>query len=344
MPMMFKLALYWIFIILFTFATQATAQTESNGIDTSQSGWFEISLPHDKLTRYFRVYRPEKLDAHPAVVFVLHGGKQSMRQIFKKDAGGSQEWQTLADKEGFLLVVPNGINVKNGDTNGEKQNWNDCRVPIEGSGSSSIADDVGFIDSLITWTNEHYHTNLNRVYVTGASNGGMMTYRLVTELGDKFAAAVAFVANQPVLSDCAEPKYAIPLMIMNGTNDPLVLWKGGQIRKQGVALLSAEDTLQYWIKVNKLITRQRITNLPDNSTKDGSYIIQRIFPPDVEGSAELRFYQVKSGGHTMPSIKHDVSMLAKWLVGKQNKDLEATHEAWNFMKQFPTKEKRSAEE
>jgi len=341
---MFKSVLYLISLSLFTFTSQTFAQTVNNGIDVSKPGWFEVSLPYDKLTRYFRVYRPEKLKENPAAVFVLHGGKQSMRKIFKKDAGGSQEWQTLADKEGFLLVVPNGINIKSGNTNGEKQNWNDCRLPVEGNGSGSIADDVGFIDSLITWVHERYHTDMNRIYVTGASNGGMMTFRLVTELGNKFAAAAAFIANQPEHSDCFSPKYAIPLMIMNGTNDPLVLWKGGQIRKQGPNLLSAEDTLQYWIKVNKLNTPQRITNLPDTNSKDGSYIIRRVFPPNVDGSAELRFYQVKGGGHTMPSIKHNVSMLAKWLVGKQNKDLEATHEAWNFMRQFPTKERRPAEE
>jgi len=341
---MFKSALYLILLSFFTFASQIHAKTENNSIDVSKSGWFEVSLPHNKLTRYFRVYRPEKLEENPAAVFVLHGGKQSMRKIFKKNAGGSQEWQSIADKEGFLLVVPNGINIKNGDTNGEKQNWNDCRLPVEGNGSASIADDVGFIDSLIVWIHDHYHTDMNRTYVTGASNGGMMTFRLVTELGNKFAAAAAFVANQPELSDCKEPEYAIPLMIMNGTHDPLVLWEGGQIRKQGVNLLSAEDTLQYWIKVNKLITPQQVTNLPDTNTKDGSYIIKRTYPPEDSNSAELRFYQVKGGGHTMPSIKHDVSMLARWLVGKQNKDLESTHEAWNFMKQFPTKLKRFAEE
>jgi polyhydroxybutyrate depolymerase len=243
-----------------------------------------------------------------------------------------------------LLVVPNAVNVKNGDTNGDKQNWNDCRLPIKGNGSASNADDIGFIDTLIDWSHEHYHTNLNRVYVTGASNGGMMSFRVITELGYKIAAAAVFIANQPKQSDCPDPKYPVPLMIMNGTHDPLVLWQGGKIRKQGVTLLSAENTLHFWSNVNKLNSPQRVNNLPDINKHDGSYIVKHVFPTNAPDSAELWFYKVKGGGHTMPSIKHNVSALARWIVGKQNKDLEATHQAWNFMSRHSTKEKVSVED
>jgi len=340
---MFKSSLFLI-LVLFTTPARAFEDVQGNIVDAGKTGWHEISLQHNKLTRYFRIYRPENLKEMPAVVFVLHGGKQSMRKIFEEKAGGSQEWQTLAEKGGFLLIAPNAVNVKSGDTNGDKQNWNDCRLPVKGNGSASTADDVGFIDTLIDWSHDNYHTNMNRIYVTGASNGGMMAFRAITELGYKFAAAAVFIANQPEHSDCVDPKYPVPLMIMNGTHDSLVLWHGGKIRKQGVNLLSAENTLQFWSKVNKLNSPQRVTNLPDLNKHDGSYIVKHVFPANDSGSAELWFYKVKGGGHTMPSIKHNVSMLARWLVGKQNKDLEATHEAWNFMNRHTTKEKVSVED
>ncbi|HHJ35707.1 MAG TPA: hypothetical protein ENJ87_08065 [Gammaproteobacteria bacterium] len=331
---MFKTSLF--FILLLNFYTLPIL-ADSNQPDTDMTGWSEFSLSHGKLTRYFRVYRPRSLADNPAVVFVLHGGTQSMRKIFKKRAGGSQEWQTLADKEGFLLIAPNGINIKKGDPGGDRQNWNDCRIPIKDNGSASTADDVGFIDSLIDWSHQHYQTSLNRVYVSGASNGGMMTFRLLTELGSRFAAAAVFIANQPVQSDCSEAGYAVPLMIMNSTDDPLVLWQGGQIRKKGPHLLSSEGTLRYWLKVNRSNTTMQLETLPDLNKADHSRIIKRMFPATAAGSADLWFYEVTGAGHTMPSIKYDVPMLARWLVGNQNKDLEATHEAWNFMKKYSTK-------
>jgi hypothetical protein len=54
---MFKPAVYLISLILFIFATQTQAQAENNAIDINKPGGFEASLSHDKLTRYFRVYR-----------------------------------------------------------------------------------------------------------------------------------------------------------------------------------------------------------------------------------------------------------------------------------------------
>ncbi len=300
-------------------------------------GWSEISITHDNLIRYFRVYHPEKLKENPDVVFVLHGGNQSMRKIFKTRAGGSQEWQTIADNKGFLLIAPNAVNVNTGDTKGNKQNWNDCRLSVEGNGSSSKADDVGFIEELIEWSHKHYQTNLNRVYLTGASNGGMMTYRLMTELGQHFTAAAVFIANQPEQTDCMQAGHPLPLMIMNATEDPLILWQGGQILNKGVILLSAEDTLKFWLKVNRLSMTAHVIYLADVDENDGSYIIKKEFNAKDKNSKDLWFYEVRGGGHTMPSIKHDVPMLARWFLGKQNKDLEAAQEAWNFMSRYSAK-------
>jgi len=260
-----------------------------------------------------------------------------MRKNFKKRAGGTQEWQTLADKNGFLLIAPNASNAKNTDAKGDKQNWNDCRLPIEGNGSASKTDDVGFISALIDWTQQHFQANLNRVYVTGGSNGGMMTLRLITELGNKFAAAAVFIANQPEQTDCSMPNYAVPLIIMNGTDDPLILWEGGQIRKKGVTLLSSDETLEFWLKVNKLSPNKKTVKLPNINNRDDSYIVKNMYQAKSSEAADLWFYTVNGGGHTMPSIKHNVPMWIKWLTGNQNKDIEASHEAWNFMQRYTSK-------
>ncbi|MGB5397646.1 MAG: hypothetical protein WBN96_10900 [Gammaproteobacteria bacterium] len=304
--------------------------------DTSP-GWHDLSLQHDRLERHFRYFIPTNLATHPDLVLLFHGGTQSMRKIFRKRAGGSQEWEHLASENGFLLLTPNGVNLRNGDTEGDRQNWNDCRVAVEGDNSASTADDIGFVRALIDWAKVQFDINESRVYTTGASNGGLMSLRLVTELSDRIAAAAVFIANQPVESDCIAPLHPVPLFMMSGTEDPLMLWDGGQIRDKGPVMMSAPATRDFWLAVNHADkTRVKTELLPDVDNINSSAIIRSIYPAQP-GGQPLWFYEVRGGGHTMPSMKYDVPFLARVLVGNQNRDLEGTHEAWTFLRQF-TKE------
>ncbi len=323
---------YCIVLFVFLFAYQVNA----DDADLSQ-GWHESHILHDGLQRYYRYYLPETIKPHPALVLVLHGGTQSMRKIFRKRASGTQEWRTLADENGFVLLAPNGVNVKTGDTEGDRQNWNDCRVGVAGDNSASQADDVGFIEKLLELSRQQFGVDASRIYVAGASNGGMMSLRLLTELGDRFAAAAVFIANQPQQTDCAEPRYAAPLMLMNGTDDPLIKWQGGQIRGKGPVLLSTPQTLDYWLQVNHADKQHAVeTALADINPDDDSRIFKTVYPA-AENGQPLWFYRVQGGGHTMPSIKHRAPFIARWLVGNQNRDVEAAEEAWRFLRQFRRK-------
>lgn len=297
-------------------------------------GWHERQLTVDNQARYFRYYIPKNIKQDASIVLVFHGGTQSMNKIFRKRAGGSQEWQNLADEYGFLLIAPNGTNVKNGNGKGDRQNWNDCRIPIEGTNSASMADDVGFVDQLLDWANKNFSVDPNKVYVTGASNGGMMSLRLVTELSDRITAAAIFIANQPVKSDCTAPKNPVPLLMMMATEDPLMPWNGGQISGKGPQMMSAIDTRDFWLTVNRAdVKNVQSKQLPDINKKDDSIIYQSIYPA-TENGQPLWFYEIRGAGHTMPSIQYKVPFIARMLVGSQNKDIEATHEAWDFLKRF----------
>jgi polyhydroxybutyrate depolymerase len=320
-------------VLLLVFFSTVQAETEAKTNNTATS-WHETSLVHSGQSRYFRYFVPVNLAQHPDVVLVFHGGTRSMRKIFLKRAGGSQEWQALAEQNGFLLLVPNGVNIKNGDSKGDRQNWNDCRIAVQGNNSASQADDVGFINALLDWAEQHFAINQSRVYATGASNGGMMTLRVITELGDKIAAAAVFIASQPKQTDCAQPATAVPLMMMLATDDPLILWQGGQIRGKGPVLLSASQTLDYWLTVNRADKNNATSVQLTDINKDDESIIIKTQYPAKPGGQPIWFYEVRGGGHTMPSIKHDVAFFARLLVGKQNKDLEATHEAWDFLSRF----------
>jgi polyhydroxybutyrate depolymerase len=312
---------FLLFIIFFLISTTAQAAIDK------QAGWHEQYIAHDGQRRYFRYYIPPQLKAQPEVVLLFHGGTQSMRKIMRKRAGGSQEWQTLADQNGFLLLTPNGVNVKTGDSKGDKQNWNDCRIAVKGNNSASSADDVGFVNQLLDWAQTHFEINPARIYATGASNGGLMSLRLITELSNRITAAAVFIANQPEKTDCKKPERAVPLLMMSATEDPLMLWQGGQIRDEGPVLMSAPATRDYWLQVNRVNKKAASsTQLADINKKDGSVIIKTIYPATAQGQP-VWFYEIRDAGHTMPSIKHKVPFFARMLVGSQNKDIESSHEA-----------------
>ena len=184
-------------------------------------------------------------------------------------AGGAQEWPRIADEEGALLLVPNGTNRDTGAPSGDDQNRNDCRPQ-----GPTAADDVDFIDALLRWTADRFSNvtlslDTARTFVTGPSNGGLMTYRLATELPDRVAAAAAFIANRPELSEC--PMATDPIPVVNRA-----------------------DT-----------TERTVTQLPDRDPDDGSIVVCENDPPTTDPvSARVRFCRVEGGGHIMPSIDH----------------------------------------
>jgi polyhydroxybutyrate depolymerase len=256
-----------------------------------------------------------------------------MRTIFEPRAGGTQAWQSLAEQEKFLLVVPNAVNPETGDTQGDQQSWNDCRLPVAGTRTNTTADDVGFVRQIITWARTNYQIDNQRVYATGASNGGMMSYRLAIELSDRIAAVAVFIANLPAASECKPASQPVPIAIINGTKDPIMPWDGGNILGDGGKVLSTPATVAYWLKVNHSAGRSvQIHHLPDRDESDNSYIISNFYPATNRG-AEVLFDRVEGGGHTMPSIEYQVPrFVQRRLLGVQNHDLEGAKAAWMFLR------------
>jgi polyhydroxybutyrate depolymerase len=299
---------------------------------TFVTGWNEnLTITIGSQARYFRVYQPAGLAVKAPVVILLHGGTQSMRTIFNAGAGGTQEWTKVADDEKFLLIVPNGVNGATNDANGDSQNWNDCRVITSGNGFSG-ADDVTFISELIEWTKKSYDVDNTRVYATGGSNGGMMSYRLATELNAKIAAIAAFIALQPDPSDCGVPSAAMPMMFCVSTLDPLMLFLGGPVDGGKGSVKSAVATRDFWLTANGVNASDVIdTNLPDINTSDNSTVLKRSFGSS-NPAKEVEYYIVSGAGHITPSISNPVSTTVEALLGKQNKDIEGARVAWNFLK------------
>jgi polyhydroxybutyrate depolymerase len=187
--------------------------------------------------RTFIEYVPKTYKPGAPLLFVLHpsgGDGAGMRQY------SNYEFDELADKYGFLVVYPEGFD----------NTWNDCRGGSPFSSKRLKIDDAGFIVALLNHEAAAHTIDRKRVFAAGWSNGGQLAYRLALEHPEDFAGVAAISASVPVKEnlDCGQVDRPIPVMIINGTADPINPYRGGMVTLGGARLgnvLSSEDTAKY---------------------------------------------------------------------------------------------------
>lgn len=279
------------------------------------------TLVHDGRERSYYLHLPAgaaRPERRP-VVIVLHGGGRTAGDDLARRTG----YNRIADREGFIAVYPNGVGAR----------WNDGRGPTFRQGRESAAvDDVGFIAGLIDAVLRRYRGDPRRVYVTGLSNGGMMTLRLGCELGRRLAAIAPVIAAMPleVLRSC-RPDAPLPVLVMNGTGDPLVPWAGGAVsilRQSRGEVASTPETVRFWVAHNHCRPVPTLTRLPDRDARDGSRVeVIRYTNPD--NGCEVILYRVDGGGHHFPGS--DTPELPR-LLGRKNNDFDGAEAIWAFFR------------
>lgn len=254
-----------------------------------------------------------------------------MRSLFSPLADSSATWFRIAEEEGVVLVVPNGVNPKTGDTYGDDQVWNDLR-PDQAEGQSQV-DDVGFLLNLLDQLGTELSIDPDRIYVTGASNGGMMTYRLLIEKPERFAAGAAYIANLPVLPiPLPKPEHPVPILIANGTEDLLMPYEGGVVARGRGEVISTKETVDWWIDGNGADRGEMVSReLPDINKEDNCRIYEEFYPAS-EGGAPVVFYRMDGGGHTLPGLSSEgmVQRLLLKLLGPVCQDVDGVLLAWDF--------------
>lgn len=275
-----------------------------------------IALESGELERSYRLIVPSGYDpSQPApLVLALHGGGGNGLQMCTLE-GGVQE---LAEGEGFLVACPDAV----------ENHWNDGRANQRYRSQAEDIDDVGFLMALVDRLSGEYNLDPLQIYVTGASNGGMMTHRMACEASDTFAAAAIVIASKPSLTDCS-PARPISILIMNGTEDPLMPYEGGDVhfygRKLGL-VLSTDDTVGMWVGFNDCELPPQSELLPDLDPQDGTRIRLDVYPNCAAGT-EVRLYSVQGGGHTWPG---GVQYVPRFVVGRVSHDLRSNRAIWNF--------------
>lgn len=281
---------------------------------------FSGALTFDGKVRTYIVHVGNTCDAtKPApLVIVLHGGGGTGAGTVKLTG-----FNAIADREGFIVVYPDGID----------RHWNDGRGVEWYRAHTEDIDDVGFISALIDELSAKLNIDSKRVYATGISNGGMMSYRLGCELSQRIAAIAAVTASIAVnMAKVWSPSRPIPVLIIAGTADPLVPWDGGDIRFGGRiygTVLSVPETVQFWVEKNGCLAKPMVIRLPETDPTDGTTVRKEVYT-GCQGGAEVVLYAVEGGGHTWAG---GLQYLPERIIGKTSREFSASEVIWQFFKQ-----------
>lgn len=169
------------------------------------------SIDVDGVSRSYCGYKPVNYQGR-AVVFHFHGG---LSDCTREDY---TNWKEIADREGILLIMPNGLD----------NTWNACSAPPEvcdwprGSSEENGVDDLGFFQLLRARIDAQFAPE--RVYVGGFSKGAMMALHIACHFGDSID-AVSAVAGTLTSQNCSG--FAVPYLHLHGDDDGQVPWDGG---------------------------------------------------------------------------------------------------------------------
>ena len=279
------------------------------------------SLSHDGLRRHYILYQPSARAEHAGkrpLLLVLHGGGGTHKNMLRLT---NERFNQLAERDGFFVVYPQGID----------KSWNDGRRDkISGAHRKGI-DDVGFLRALIEKLTDQYPIDPRRVFVTGISNGGLMSYQLACSLPDTIRGIAPVTAQIPAaIAPLCRTESAVSLAVFNGTEDPLVPYHGGQIkvfRQQRGAVLSTAETIRIWRQKNGCSPQATIAAFADLAD-DGTRVTKIEYGP-CDSGAKVALYRIDGGGHTWPDGRQYLPV--RW-IGRTTRDINGCDEIWAFFK------------
>lgn len=301
----------WVFLMLPLFLFIMNSCSKDDDSPTDKLGEYNTkNLEYDNVERTYHVYLPKNFNkTNPTpLVFALHGGGGTGMNLASVISAGTLT--TAAEARNVILVVPDGIDKR----------WNDGRPEI--FGSDRMYDDIGFISTIIDTMIQNYGVDSNRVYVTGISNGGLMSIRLAMDLSNKIAAVAPVTAQITEAIQSKVPEFPISILIINGEDDPLVPYNGGCIAGPFIPVCSRGEVLSTQESIEKFKGYNQCANpaetepiIDDVPNDDTSVEITRY--KDCEQGTEVVLVKVIGGGHTWPSGEQYLPVRTVGVVSKE---------------------------
>lgn len=276
----------------------------------------EVSIKVGEWDRSFILHLPpgHQPDERYPLVMLFHGGGGNPASMVR--LSGMNE---KADAEGFIVAYPAGTGrfARALTFNG----GNCC-----GYAQEQDMDDVAFVEAMLDLLIAEYGVDPKRVYATGLSNGGILSYRLANELADRIA-AIAPVGGTMGTETC-NPSRPVPVMHIHGTDDRFLSYEGGpgpnSVSK--VDFYSVDHTIAAWVKANGCKPEPKVEELPDTS-EDGCRVQRITYEAREKGGAGVVLIRIENGGHTWPG-----GPVSPAFLGTLCRDVNANDLMWDFFK------------
>src|SRR5262245_2664876 len=227
-------------LIIAALALWGWAPAEADCPGTLVPGETTMSMTIGGRNRTFLVHVPPSYTGRFPVPLVLdlHGltgtsGQQASLSGFREKS----------DQAGFIVVWPQGVS----------NSWN--AYGCCGTADSQNIDDPGFLRAVVARIGQLGRINHSRVYITGLSNGGFMTYRMACEGADIFAAAAPVSAPLNTTASTCRPVRPITVVAFHGLNDGIVSYGGGLFQ-------GAQNSLSTWASIDGCVGARTVFDLP----------------------------------------------------------------------------------
>ncbi|MFC0408075.1 alpha/beta hydrolase family esterase [Roseomonas elaeocarpi] len=259
-------------------------------------------------TRSFSVHLPDGRAPRTGFPLILafHGGGG-------QGAGMSRltGLNTLADARGLIVAYPDGID----------RHWNDGRLTIR-----NPQDDVLFVSALLDRLQDGYPVDRGRVYATGLSNGALFVERLGCELSGRIAGIAAVAGTLPVVTarKC-RPDHPVAVIQINGTDDPIMPFGGGQVATlggvgEGGRVTSVGQTVALWAGWNGCGDAGPVEALPAAGPPDGTQVLRTRYR-GCPANGAVTVLTVAGGGHAWPG---GPQYARPAVIGRASRQLDAT--------------------
>lgn len=239
--------------------------------------------------RTFCYRRPLKKFTNGSLLFIMHGSGGSSSDMLKH----TQKLEERAAKENLLLVYPDGY----------QHFWNECRKYSNAVANKENINENAFFKAMIQYFHQKFHINRSRIFAAGFSGGGQMAYKLGATMPNEIKGIAAIVANMPDAAscDCVLSGKALPVLIINGTDDPVNPYKGGEMFVNNTSfgvVKSTEHSFDYWAALAGYSGSPIKKLLPDTDTTDHKTIEQYSYRQANKPPVTL--LKVVGGKHDYP--------------------------------------------
>jgi poly(3-hydroxybutyrate) depolymerase len=187
------------------------------------------------------------------------------------------------------------------------------------------ADDIAFFNQMLDHLGTKFSVDASRIYAAGLSEGGFMSLRLGCALGDRIAAIAAVGAAMPKTMICL-PSRPVPLVMINGTSDPVVPYGGGTEHNMSLATVSVEDSAKAWGRIDRCEEKPEKSKLA--AREKGGMETKVDTYNGCQHNSQVILYSVKGAGNTWPGGEQ---FEVEKTIGKTSQDLNANEVIWSFL-------------